>query len=499
MESKVSARLQEGLAPELLELVFRPRLEAEFATAFAPMIRLNLAHAVALIRAGIIDEVTGRELLRGIAAVAADGAGAIRPDPNLEDPYFNIEAAIVARVGPATGGRLHIGRSRNDLGAALARMQCREALLEITDALLALRAALLEAAKRHADAVMPGHTHLQPAQPSTFGFLLLGLADAFARDAARLSGAWPRLNLSPLGAAAMTGSSFPLDRALLAALLGFEGLIEHTQDAIASRDFGIEMLAACTGIALTWSRLAQDFFVMITHEFGTLDLPDRVAGTSSIMPQKKNPVVVEQLKARAGGVLAAFVAAAGAVKGSHFSMTVDGCREALRPAGEAFRDTVASLRLARLLVETAEPRRERMLALADADFSTATDLADAMVRDAGLSFREAHHVAGGAVRLAMDRGLTAGQITPALVDEAARAVLGRALALDAATVRRSLDPTLAVLARATVGGPAPAEVRRRAAEAQAALRVELGEHEARRAGLRAASEALDAAVARIAG
>ena len=498
MKSQVSERLKEPVAPEVLQLLFQPRLDHDFQVSFGPITQINRAHVVMLRRQQIVTAEVAKALLGAFATMEQAGAAAYQPDPRLEDPYFNYEAVVTSIAGADTGGRMHTGRSRNDLGATLDRMLCRDAALKLIDCLHALIAVLLARAEQFADVVMPGYTHLQPAQPSTYGFYLAGLAEAFLRDCNRLDNAWPCINLSPLGAAAMTGTSFPIDRQLTASLLGFDGLIEHTQDCVASRDFVLDLLAACVQMAVTWSRLAQDFYVMVTYEFQTLELPDRLAGTSSIMPQKKNPVVMEHLKGKCAQVLGAYVAAAAAIKATIFSNTIDGNHESQVMAGSAFRDCCDCLKLAAVMVDAARPSKAAMLRLAERNFSTATELADALVRECGLAFRDAHHVVGGVVRMAMDRGLAANEITVAMIDQAGREVIGRELGLEAATVASCLDPTLAVAARRTVGGPSPNEVRRLVGvlgEALAAARTTQSE---RRGRLAAAEQRLHAAVRELA-
>jgi argininosuccinate lyase len=498
MKSQVSERLKEPVAPEVLELIFQQRLDRDFTANFASITQVNRTHVVMLQRQSIITAEVAKALLAAFDTMERKGAAAYPPDPRLEDPYFNYEAAVIAITGSDTGGRMHIARSRNDLGATLNRLHCRAGALGLIDKLHALIEKLIERADQFADVVMPGYTHMQPAQPSTYGFYLLGIADAFMRDAGRLDDLWARLNLNPLGAAAMTGTSFPIDRSLTTELLGFDAVMEHTQDCVASRDFALELLGVCAQLAVTWSRLAQDFYTMVMHEFQTLELPDRVAGTSSIMPQKKNPVVMEHLKGKSAVVLGAFVTAATAMRAISFSNTIDGNREPPAMAMEAIGECCDCLTLAALMVDAAQPNRARMLDLTERNFSTATDLADAMVRESGLSFRDAHHVVGGLVRLAMDQGLAANQITPAMVDAVAQEVVGRPLGMAAATVARCLDPTQAVTARRTVGGPAPQEVRRRAAAlgtSLAAARARQGERQAR---LGAAEQRLQEAVRELA-
>ena len=325
--SKVSRRLSEAVAPEVIEHVYAPRLAAEMVVVFPLLSAANAAHLVMLERQGILSRAHARAIAGALLRMDEEGAGAIDPDPRLEDAYFNVEARLVALCGADAGGRLHIARSRNDLSAALDRMRAREALLRLAAGALEVRRTLLERGTLFAEVVMPGHTHLQPAQPITFGYYLTGLASALARDTARLLDAWPRLNLSPMGAAAMATTTFPIDRPLVARLLGFDGVLEHGLDCVASRDFSVELVAAAAQLALTLSRFAQDMHVAVSHEFSAVEFPDSVCGTSSIMPQKKNPVVLEHLKAKAAHVVAAFASAGACIRASHFTNTLDAHRE----------------------------------------------------------------------------------------------------------------------------------------------------------------------------
>ncbi|MFM8680167.1 MAG: argininosuccinate lyase [Alphaproteobacteria bacterium] len=485
--SKVSRRLAEAVAPEVIEHVYAPRLAAEMMVVFPLLSAANAAHLVMLARQGILSRAHARAIAGALLRMDEEGAAAIRPDPALEDAYFNVEARLVALCGADAGGRLHIARSRNDLSAALDRMRAREALLRLVAGALELRRTLLERGALFAEVVMPGHTHLQPAQPITFGYYLTGLASALARDTARLLDAWPRLNLSPMGAAAMATTTFPIDRPLVARLLGFDGVLEHGLDCVASRDFSVELVAAAAQLALTLSRFAQDMHVAVSHEFSAVEFPDSVCGTSSIMPQKKNPVVLEHLKGKAAHVVAAFASAGACIRASHFTNTLDAHREGQAMVWPALAEAERALALARIAAATAKPSEERLLARARANFSTATDLADALVRGAAMDFRTAHHVAGAVVRRLMDAGLGAHQADAALVDAAAMEVAGRAVGLPDDVVAWALDPVRGVAARDVVGGPAPAETRRMAGAMEASRRAEAARLASFEAGLAAAA------------
>lgn len=490
MESKVSRRLTETVAQEVCDHIYAPRLARDFKTVFGYMSDLNQAHVLMLARCRLISPQAAKALAAGLLRMEEEGPEVVELDPQREDSYFNYEAHLIKLIGTDAGGRMHIARSRNDLTAALDRLRARDLLLDTGQALLQVEEHALDGAFRFRDAVMPGYTHLQPAQPVTYGFYLAGVAQAFERDHGRLVDAWARTNISPLGAGALAGTTFAIDRAAVAASLGFEGLVENTLDAVATRDFGLEILAGLSQIALGWSRVAQDYHVLVSHEFQTVEFPDRVTGTSSIMPQKKNPVVLEHLKGKAGHLLGLYVSSATAVKGTHFTNTIDGNREAMRGVWEAGEETLRCLSLFDLIISTGRPNAALMKRRVTEDFASATDLADVMVRDADLSFREAHHVVGGVVRAAMDAGLAADGITTEMVDDAAREQLGRPLGLDPEVVRRSLDPVASVAARTLPGGPAPEAVARSVETAQARLEENRATLAEKRGRLQAVRETL---------
>ncbi|QPC44055.1 argininosuccinate lyase [Kaustia mangrovi] len=494
MESKVSGFLKETMAPEILDGFMAPALERTFAVTLPFMSAINKAHVVMLGERGILSGAATRALLEAISDLETEGADAFALDPAREEAYFNYEAEVIRRLGAEVGGRMHVARSRNDLKSTVDRLHAREKALAIMAATNALRRTLLDRAEAYADTVMPGYTHLQPAQPVTYGWFLLGVANGLERDHARLSDCYGRLNLSPLGAGAIAGTSFPIDRVRTAELLGFDRPVPHAQDAIACRDAVIELVSASTFLMTTVGRLAQDYYVMTTYEFSTMELPDRVAITSSIMPQKKNMAALENLKGRAAYLLGALTTAFANYKGVPYSHAQDGTADSLRWAWDALDEAVRAVPVARVIVESATPRRARMLQLAGENYSTATDLADVLVREAGLSFRDAHHVVGRVVRLGLDAGLKADDIGAALVDRAAQETLGRPLGLGEETIRTAMDPVKAVESRRHTGGPSRADTADMIAEARDVLERDEAGLRARRARIAEADAALQAAV-----
>lgn len=455
-ESKVSRRLTEETAPEVCDLIYLPRL-ASFSAAFPYLTEVNEAHLLMLHSRKLVSDTIAQKLASAILQMDRDGPEQVKLDPQREDAYFNYEAHLISLTEPDVGGRLHTARSRNDILATIDRLVARDQVITLLDTLAILRQTVLEQAAKYVETVMPGYTHLQPAQPMTYGFYLAGIAQALERDSNRLVQAYEHINLSPLGAGAFAGTPFEIDRKETARLLGFPGVIDNTLDAVASRDFIFEIMAALTLLATTWSRIAQDYFVWSTDKFGLIHFSDSVAGTSSIMPQKKNPVVLEYLKGRAGKVLGLFTGAMASLKGTNFSHTGDANRESIAGFAEMIQECQYGLELLNLVIHNAAPREQDMLNRARRNFCSATDLADALVSKADMSFRQAHHVVGAVVREAMDAHHNADEITAEMVNRAAHMQTGTSTMLSIDTVLTSLDPLLSVKKRER-GGPAPASV-----------------------------------------
>ncbi|MDP2872826.1 MAG: argininosuccinate lyase [Bacillota bacterium] len=467
--SKVGERLSERPAAEVVQYLYAPRMAEERDSSFWHMTATNRAHVVMLAQEGIVTPQAAAAILDALDDIAAQGPAGLELDPEREDLYFNYEHAVSGRVGPDTGGRMHTGRSRNDLGATLTRLRCRDVLLGLMDAAVELREALLARAGEHLETVMPGYTHLQPAQPITLGHYLTAVEEALGRDTERLAAALRHADLCPLGAAALAGTGFPINRDTTAELLGFSAVLPNTLDCVASRDYLLEALAAAAIMGVTLSRFAQDLYVWYSAEFGAVDFPDRAAGTSSIMPQKKNPILLEHIKGRTAHAPGAFVSAIAGIRNTNFTNVIDANREALRPAWGALEELRVSLALSVLVVRTLIVRDALLLDRCRTNFSTVTELADTLVRLWGISFRQAHEVVGGVVRRVMAGGGTAAAIDADLVREVSAEILGMRYDLDNAAVALALDPVNNVRARGHYGGPAPDQVSRMVTEGRARL------------------------------
>jgi len=408
------------------------------------------AHAAMLQKTGVITSADAEAILAGLAAIGEElAAGTFPFREEYEDIHMNVEARLGELIGPAAG-RLHTARSRNDQVALDFRMWVREACDRTADQLTALQRALLVKAEAHAATLMPGFTHLQPAQPVTFGHHLMAYVEMFGRDAGRFADARARMNESPLGAAALAGSSFPIDRRMTAQALGFDRPAANSLDAVADRDFALEALAAAAICAIHLSRLAEEIVIWMTPQFGFVTLTDAFTTGSSIMPQKKNPDAAELVRAKAGRLLGAFTQLGVVMKGLPLTYSKD-MQEDKVPTFEAFDALELSLRAMAGMVADLEPDAERMAAAAGAGFSTATDLADWLVRELGLPFREAHHITGAAVKRAEQLGCD----LPALP-------LGELQALEPRItdgVYKVLAPLASAASRTSYGGTAPDRVR----------------------------------------
>ncbi|KWR89695.1 argininosuccinate lyase [Cupriavidus sp. IDO] len=470
MESKVSRRLKQPPAREVIQYIFQPRTTREFFTKnFEVLTQINLAHLIMLDQQGILDQNTTLTLANAILKMREDGPEAVELDAAREDAYFNYEAHLIKLVGQNLGGRLHTARSRNDIGATNDRIRARSFVLRICAALVGLCDAALTQAGEYATHVMPGYTHMQAAQPITYGYYFSALVEAWSRDIDRLLHVLETIDGCPLGACALAGTSFPIDRVLTSSLLGFSRPLGNALDSVASRDFALELSATLSIMMITCSRMVQDFYIWSTPEFGFLSFPDSIAGTSSIMPQKKNPVVLEYLRGKTAHLIGLTSGALTTVKSTHFTHSGDSSRESTRTCWESCEEALKCLELMKLLVQDVQPDRERMASRAAGDFSAVTDLADLLVRKADLSFRDAHHIIGAVVRRALDEGLPATAITPEMIDAAAEQQVGRAVALSGEDVAKCLDPIFNVDGRRSYGAPAPQGVIARIDEQRLAL------------------------------
>lgn len=416
----------------------------------------STAHARMLGKIGVLDAAEVDAIVDGLNAIGADvAAGRFVWQRELEDVHMNLEAALTARIGDA-GKKLHTARSRNDQVATDLRLYTRDAIDEITALVDALAAALLDLAEREADTVMPGFTHLQIAQPVSFGHHMLAWREQILRDRGRLADARRRVNVLPLGSAALAGTVYPLDRHFVAAQLGFDGVSENSLDAVSDRDFAIEFVSACALTMVHLSRWSEELILWSSPMFGFVRLPDRFCTGSSIMPQKKNPDVPELVRGKTGRVVGDLNALLILMKGQPLAYNRDNQEDKL-PLFDAHDTLRDCLRVYAAMLPHVTVQRERCRAAATQGYSTATDLADYLVSK-GLPFRDAHHAVGSAVAYAADKGCGLAELSL----EALRRF--SPLVGDDVYAKISLEGSLA--ARRTYGGTAPEQVRAAIARAR---------------------------------
>jgi argininosuccinate lyase len=420
---------------------------------FEADIMVDLAHTVMLKEQGIIKADDCSKILQGLLQVKEEGIEKL--DHSYEDIHISLESRLIDIVGEETGGRMHSGRSRNDEVATCIRIRLRAELLSLMEELAGLRLILLDMASEHTDTLMPGFTHLQHAQPTTFAHHLLAHSGALARDCDRVLDVFSRVNKSPLGAAAFASTGFDLDRERTASLLGFGGLLENSMDAVSSRDFLIEAASVLANIMVNLSRMAEEVVIWSTPEFGFVELHDSYSSTSSIMPQKKNPDTAELIRGKTGTVIGSLMALLTICKALPMSYNRD-LQEATPNMWRSVETTRSAVRIMSGIAGTMKVNTDAMAAQSTAGFTTATELADTMVRATGIPFRTAHQIVG---MLARSKGI------PSLkdVDAVSRNLLGTGLSdrgLTEEMVTEALDPLSNIKRRRIIGGPSPDETGR---------------------------------------
>lgn len=419
-------------------------------------IAASRAHVAMLAACGIVADADAEAILAGLEQVAAEyEANGVPENWDLEDIHMTTESRLAELVGPAAG-RLHTARSRNDQVATDFRLWVRDAIDQVDAGLEALQRALVTQAQAHADSIMPGFTHLQTAQPVTLGHHLLAYYEMIARDRSRFADARARMNVSPLGSAALAGTGFPIDRHMTAQALGFAAPMRNSLDGVSDRDFALDYLQAAAQCSLHLSRLAEEFVIWASQPFGFVRMADSLSTGSSIMPQKKNPDAAELVRGHAGRIVGCLTSLMVTMKGLPLAYSKD-MQDDKPPVFEAANLLGLSIAAMTGMVADSTFRTDRMRQAAELGYATATDLADWLVRQANIPFREAHHITGAAVKLAESRGIALDELS-----------LDDLQAIDARIDQRvyaALSVEASVAARASYGGTAPDQVRARVAEA----------------------------------
>ena len=467
-------------SPEYIRLVLRENFEDAKVLFLEPLLAVHRAHLVMLAETGIVAQDDARRLRDALENIDIEAIRAAAYDGSCEDLFYYVDRLIVSRCGPDAAGRLHTARSRNDVDMTMFRMRLRELLLRVMDATLGLRRSLLELAKKHSTTVFPAHTHTQPAQPTTVAHYLLAVAEQLERDTSRLQAAYRGTNRCPLGACAITGTGFPIDRVRTSDLLGFDGPTGNTYGSIAAVDYLLESAAAAGVLLAGLGRFVHDMLLWCTRETAFLRLADGLVQKSSIMPQKRNPVALEHARALLSKALGQTGALPLAVHNTPFGDIVD-TEDDLQPlVASAFGDAARAVALVAAAMTGAELDTNQMRARAGADWVTATELADTLVREHGLPFGKAHAVVAEVIR-AHQAG--AGTPLSGLLATASRSA-GHEIRMTEAELERVLSPEYFISVRRTPGGPAPDVTATDLGNAT----TELGEDAKAIAGLRSALE-----------
>jgi argininosuccinate lyase len=448
------------------EVVLGPTYENARSNLLAAMLAANKAHLIMLVERDLFLRQDANAVMLTITNLDVAGIEASSYTGEFEDLFFHVENLITESAGEAAGN-LHLARSRNDLGVAMYRMVLRDRLLRAVSSLLDLQEVLLAVSYEHRQTVMPAHTHTQQAQPTTLAHYLVAVHDSLSRDLRRLRSAFANCNRSPLGAAALTTSGFSIDRDRVAELLGFDGLVENSYDAIGGADYLGEAAAALGLSFLGLGRFVNDLLLWSTQEFGALRVADPYVQVSSIMPQKRNPVSLEHVRSLLSAGVGDTSTVLTMLHNTPFGDIVD-TEDDLQPYLWRVLETAHGLyRLLAAVIATMEVNGDLLRQRARSGYSTVTELADTLVRERGVSFKDAHAIVSAVVRLAESEGVGVGGISSGLVDRAAEGVLGGPLGLGEGLISRALDPVRFVEVRTLPGGPAPKEVTRMLDERQA--------------------------------
>jgi argininosuccinate lyase len=476
-------------APEYVTHVLNENFEDAKELLLSPLMAINYAHLVMLAEQGIMSGHDARALRDALDGISLDRVRQVLYDGTYEDLFFYIERLIDQACGEDVAGRLHTARSRNDLAMTMYRIRQRESIAVLASAALELRDALIALADRHKHSIYGAHTHTQPAQPTTVAHYLLAIIEQLERDSRRLLAAYDATNRNPLGACAITGTGFPIDRHRTSALLGFDGPTINTYGSIATVDYLLESVSATSVLIVGLGRVVQDLLLWCTMEFGYLRLSDGFVQGSSIMPQKRNPVALEHARAIGSKAVGQAQAIVTTVHNTPFGDIVD-TEDDLQPlVASMFRDATRMVTLIAAAMRLADFDVAKLASRAGEHGTTLTELADTLVRDHGLPFRSAHAISALLLKARTDDPQAP---LPAALSTASQTVLGRALEYNDADLQRILSPAHFVEVRSTLGGPAPTETTRAINESKTLLQQDRQQWKARRDRLAMAESDLSA-------
>jgi len=417
----------------------------------------NQAHTTMLKEQGIISSDDAYKILGALNQLNDEGIDALQLDNSVEDIHMALENYVTYKIGEVAGF-MHTGKSRNDQVATDLRLVLKEELECIQSDLLKFISSILDMAEEHINSIMVGYTHLQHAQPTTFAHHLLSYVYALKRDYERLKDAYKRVDMCPLGSAALTTTSFPINRERVCEILGFSRLLENSIDGVSSRDFISETVSTLSILCTSLSKICEELIIWSTYEFGLVEIAGEYSSTSSIMPQKKNPDVAEIARAKTAGVYGDMVAILTILKSLPQSYNRD-LQEVTPHLWCAVDNSHDLLNIIADMLSSTEFKKERGIQLAEANFSTATELADLIVKEKKLPFRTAHQIVGRTVSKAIDEGIKPSKITSEYIDAVAHELTGKNLKLNKELIQNALNPEKVVHSRTIIGGPAPEVVK----------------------------------------
>ncbi len=418
------------------------------------VIKINKAHAVMLIEQKIIDPAAGTKILGALSKLEKG----LKLKASHEDVHMAVEEEVMKATGPEVGGNLHIAKSRNDQISTAIRMALREEIIKLMELMINLQDIVIRLSEEHVETLMPGYTHLQPAQPITFAHYLLSFFDCLNRDIDRIGEAYDRFDQCPMGAGALATTSFPISRERVANLLGFSDVLENSFDAVSSRDFILETLAALSILAVDVSRFVEDVIIWCTSEFRIIELPDEFSSTSSIMPQKKNPEVLEVIRARMSHIIGDLVSSLAMMKALPTSYNLD-LQEVTPKLWIALETMEDSLKMLFSLIPALKVN-ENIFQRPDLSFTTATELANMLVRKHNIPFRTAHSIVGALVRDLVEKNQSLLEVTPEKLHETAMRIAGIPLKVNAEEISSAVNPARFVESHNVRGGPSKNEVLR---------------------------------------
>ncbi len=419
---------------------------------FPSILRINQAHTIMLIEQGILDKVVGAQILQALLTVE------LSPHKAIEDLHMYVEEQIIAVTNEHIGGNLHIAKSRNDQVATAIRMALRPQLRQIIDQIITLQENFLKKSVGHRSTIIPGYTHLQPAQPITFSHYLLACTDVLERSVHRIQELYSRVDLCPMGAGALATTSFPINRQRVATLLGFPALVENSLDAVGSRDFVLETLSTLTILANDLSRIIEDLILWSSYNFNLLELPDAFTSTSSIMPQKKNPDVLEVIRSRTSTILGNFVSVATTLKSLPSSYNLDH-QEITPKLWDSIQQLTSFLSmLSEIIVQL---QVKSALTIVTSSYATSTELANTLSRKYGVPFRQAHKIVGALIKYLLEQEIDIATLTDDTLQNFRRnnQVL-KEISITAHEIQDALDPSTFITRHDVQGGPAPIETKR---------------------------------------